>query len=381
MACTIITPAITIQPATLPERSEISVAGEYLPVFELTRGNIVESTHFGAVAVVDSTGHLLAWYGDPKLVTFLRSSAKPFQALPFIEYGGDQTFHLTSKEIAIICASHAGTDEHVEVIKGIQAKVGVSESDLLCGTHQLSHLPTVEAMRRRGERLTPNRNNCSGKHTGMLAHARMRGLPIADYVNPEHPIQRSILETFSEMCGMESERVGIGTDGCSAPNFAVPLSNAALGFSRLCDPRSLSQERAAACRRITSAMMANPVMVSGAGRFDTRVMEVCSKRILVKSGAEGFLAMGIMPGAMGAESPGIGIVFKVSDGDLSGRDADGVFRNRVRPAMALEILKQLGYASENELEALAEFGPVRPVTNARKTVVGEAHPVFTLKRK
>ncbi len=357
------------------------MAGEYQPVFELTRGNIVESTHFGAVAVVDSSGRLLAWYGDPKLVTFMRSSAKPLQALPFIEHGGDQAFHLTSKEIAIICASHEGTDEHVEVIKGIQAKVGVSESDLLCGTHLLSHLPTVEAMRTRNERLTPNRNNCSGKHTGMLAHARMRGLPIADYINPEHPVQKTILETVSEMCGMEPRRVEIGTDGCSAPNFALPLSNAALGYAHLCDPRSLSQERAAACRRITSAMMANPVMVSGVGRFDTRVMEVCSKRIVVKGGAEGYMALGILAGALGAESPGIGIAFKVADGDISVRDSDGSFRNRVRPAMALEILKQLGYISEKELEALAEFGPVRPVTNARKIVVGESHPAFTLKRE
>jgi L-asparaginase II len=161
----------------------------------------------------------------------------------------------------------------------------------------------------------------------------------------------------------------------------MPLSNAALGFARLCDPHSLSQERAAACRRITSAMMANPVMVSGVGRFDTRMMEVCSKRILVKGGAEGFQAMGIMPGALGAESPGIGIVFKVSDGDISARDSDGFFRNRVRPAMALEILRQLGFVTEKELDALAEFGPVRPITNARKIVVGEAHPVFTLKRE
>jgi L-asparaginase II len=357
------------------------VAGQHQPVFELTRGNIVESIHFGSAAVVDSNGRLLAWVGDPTLVTFMRSSAKPFQALPFIEHGGDQTFHLTSREIAIICASHEGTDEHVEVVKGIQTKVGVSESDLLCGTHLLSHPPTVEAMRARGERVTANRNNCSGKHTGMLAHARMRGLPIGDYINPTHPIQKSILETFAEMCGIDLERVETGTDGCSAPNFAVPLSNAALAFARLCDPRSLSQERAAACRRITSAMMANPVMVSGAGRFDTRVMEICAKRILVKGGAEGYQAMGIMPGALGAESPGIGIVFKVSDGDLSARDADGFFRNRVRPAMALEILKQLGYISEKELGALAEFGPVKPITNARKIVVGEARPAFTLKRE
>jgi L-asparaginase II len=209
----------------------------------------------------------------------------------------------------------------------------------------------------------------------------MRGLPIADYINPEHPIQKTILETFSEMCGMESARVEIGIDGCSAPNFAIPLFNSALGFARLCDPRNLLLERAAACRRITSAMMANPVMVSGAGRFDTRVMEVCSKRILVKGGAEGYMAMGILAGALGAESLGIGIAFKISDGDLSVRGPDSVFRNRVRPAVALEILKQLSFISENELEALAEFGPVRPVTNARKLVVGESRPIFTLQRE
>ena len=356
------------------------MTGEYQPVFEVTRGRIVESIHFGAVAVVDSGGRLLAWYGDPKSVTFMRSSAKPFQVLPFIERGGDQAFHLTSKEIAILCASHDGSDEHVEVIKGIQAKVGVQESDLLCGTHLLSNLPTVEAMRARGEAPTPNRHNCSGKHTGMLAHARMRGLPIADYINPEHPVQKTILETFSEMCGILPEHVEIGIDGCSAPNFAIPLSNAALGFARLCDPRSLSQERAAACRRITSAMMANPIMVGGIGRFDTRLMEVCSKRILSKTGAEGYMALGILSGALGAESPGVGIVFKVADGDIALRDAEGNFYNRVRPAIAIEILKQLGYISGAESEELAEFGPVRPVINARKTVVGESRPAFTLLR-
>jgi L-asparaginase II len=354
---------------------------KYLPVFELNRGNIVESIHFGAIAVVDSSGHLLAWYGDPKTVSFMRSSAKPFQALPFIENGGDQVFHLTSREIAIICASHLGTDEHVEVIKSIQGKVGVQESDLLCGTHLLSNLETVDAMQARGELISPNRNNCSGKHSGMLAHSRMRGLPIADYINPEHPVQKTILQSLAQMCGMQADRVELGTDGCSAPNFAVPLSNAAMGFARLCDPRSLSSERAAACRRITSAMMANPVMVRGEGSFDTRIMQVCARRILAKSGAEGYMALGVMPGALGAESPGIGIAFKISDGDLSTRDSEGHFHNRVRPAVALEILKQLGYISEEELGLLSEFGPVSPITNARKLIVGEAHPSFELKRE
>jgi L-asparaginase II len=354
----------------------------YQPIFEVTRGNIVESIHFGAVAVVDSGSRLLSWLGDPKALTFLRSSAKPFQALPFIERGGDQTFHLTSREVAIICGSHDGTDEHVETIRGIQAKVGVQESDLLCGTHPLSNVPTVMAMQARGEVPTPNRHNCSGKHTGMLAAARMRGLPIADYINPEHPVQKTIVETLAEMCSLPVEQVEIGIDGCSVPNFAVPLFNSALGFARVCDPRGLLAERASACRRITQSMMANPFMVAGQGRFDTRLMEVCSGRIVAKSGAEGYMLLGIMGGVLGAESPGVGIAIKISDGDLVIRKANGETYNRGRPAVALEILRQMGYISEKELEMLAaDFGPHKPVTNWRKLVVGESRPAFTLNRK
>jgi L-asparaginase II len=357
------------------------VAGEFQPVLELTRGRIVESLHYGAAAVVDSGNHLVAWLGDPQFVTYMRSSAKPLQALPFIERGGDQMFHLTSKELAIICASHDGMDEHVEVIKGIQAKVGVQESDLLCGIHPSFHAPTQEAMIKNGEQPTQNRNNCSGKHTGMLAHARMRGLPISDYINPEHPIQRTILETVSEMCSLPVEKIEIGIDGCSAPNFALPLYNAALGFARLCDPRGLVAERAAACRRIVSSMMANPLMVGGPGRFDTRLMEVCSGRIVAKIGAEGYLCIGIMAGALGAGSPGVGIAIKVADGDLSVRKANGETYNRVRPAVSLEILRQMDYISEKEREALAtEFGPTKPVINLRKLVVGEARTVFVMQK-
>ncbi len=353
----------------------------YQPIFEVTRGRIVESIHFGAVAVVDSGGRLLAGLGDSKAITFLRSSAKPFQALPFIERGGDQTFHLTSKEVALICGSHDGTDEHVEVLKGIQAKVGVQERDLLCGVHPMSHLPTVEAMRARGEVPTPNRHNCSGKHTGMLAAARMRGLPIADYINPEHPVQKAILETLAEMCSVPVEQIEVGIDGCSVPNFAIPLYNAALGFARLCDPRGLLVERATACRRITQSMMANPAMVGGPGRFDTLLMEACSGHIVAKGGAEGYMILGIMGGVLGAESPGVGIAFKISDGDPKIQKANGGIYHRVRPAVALEILRQMGYIGKKELEKLAtDFGPVKPVTNWRKMVVGEARPAFTLQR-
>lgn len=354
--------------------------GDYQPIYQLTRGNVVESVHYGAVAVVDSSGRLLAWYGEPKTVTFLRSSAKPLQALPFLERGGDRSFHLTSKEIAILCGSHDGTKEHVEVVRGIQAKVGVQESDLLCGTHYPYHLPTAEEMKERGEKPTPNQHNCSGKHTGMLAHARMRGLPIADYINPDHPMQKTILETFAQMCALRVEEVAVGIDGCSAPNFAVPLFNAALAFARLCDPGGLSAERAGACRRLTQAMIAHPTMVAGADRFDTRLIEVGAGRIVAKGGAEGYMLMGIMPGGLGVDSPGVGIAVKISDGDVASHGGVVDPNLRARFSVSLEVLRQMGYLGEKELAALAEFGPVKPIQNWRKLTVGEARPIFSLKR-
>jgi L-asparaginase II len=344
---------------------------DYQPVFEVTRGGIVESIHFGAAVVVDSNGRVLSWFGDPQIVTFMRSSSKPFQALPFIEAGGDQFFHLTSRELAIICGSHDGSDEHLSVIQGLQAKMGVKEEDLLCGVHPPLDALTADQLKIRGESPTFNRHNCSGKHTAMLAYANMLGKPIANYVDFDHPIQQNILSAIAEMCDLPISRVVVGRDGCSVPAFAVPLYNAALSFARLSDPHDLSPERAAACRRITSAMLTNPEMVAGSKRFDTRLMQVSGKRIISKGGAEGFLAIGILPGVLSVDSPGIGIAIKVSDGDKA---------NRVRPAMALEILKQTNILSEKELDALMDFGPLLEAKNWRKIVVGESRPIFALQK-
>ena len=365
---------LSASPNHLPQGDGIAQA-----LFETTRGNIVESIHYGSIAVVDSNGKLISSYGDPQTVAFLRSSAKPFQALPFVERGGVETFGLTARELALICASHEGSDEHVRTVEDIQKKVGIRESDLQCGIHMPADWTSYAALVQHGKKPTPNRNNCSGKHSGMLAHAKMRGLPLENYLDIHHPIQQDVLTSFADLCRLQSEKVEPGTDGCSAPNFAVPLYNAALGYARLCDPHGLPEKRAAACRKITSAMLAHPDMVSGAGRFDTRLMEVGGGKIVVKGGAEGYQAIGLMPGALAAGSPGIGIVFKVADGDLSQRTLEGESYSRVRPAVALEILRQLGALSGAQLQALAEFGPMKPVKNHRGLVTGESRPVFKLK--
>lgn len=354
------------------------MAERFLPLFELTRGRIVESTHFGAIAVVDSHGKLLHSYGDPQTVAFLRSSAKPFQAMPFFERGGPQAFGLTQKEQAIICASHEGSDEHLRVVQSLQTKVGIRESDLKCGIHMPGDAHAYKTLIATGEEPTPNRNNCSGKHSGLLAHAKMRGLPLDTYLDPQHPIQQDILACLAEMCNYPKEQVELGVDGCSAPNFAVPFYHAALAFARLCDPQDVPGGRAKACHEITAAMTAYPEMVSGRSEFDCRLMRVGRGRIVCKRGAEGYQALGLMPGMLGPGSPGIGITFKVSDGDLLFRTINIEPYNRVRPAVALEILRQIGALNEAQMKELSEFGPSLPVKNHRGIVVGESRPVFHL---
>lgn len=346
------------------------------PLFVVTRGQIVESVHHGTIAVVDSNGRLIASHGDPQTVAFLRSSAKPFQVLPLVERGGMEYFGFTARELALSCASHEGSDMHVQAVRQLQEKIGIEERHLQCGTHLPGDVDEFKALIIQDRKPTTNHNNCSGKHTAMLAHAKMRSLPLETYLDPNHPLQQDILASFAGMCRLSVEQVEMGTDGCSAPNFAVPLYNAALGFARMCDPSQLPDARALACRKITSAMTAHPEMVSGYGEFDEQLMKAGGGRIVCKRGAEGYQIIGLLPGTMGAESPGVGIAIKVSDGDASRMNSGLEWSNRVRPAVAVEILRQLGVLSLEQEQALAEFGPEKSVTNHRGIVTGKSHPVF-----
>lgn len=348
------------------------------PLFETTRGRIVESIHYGSIAVVDSNGTLISSYGDPQTVAFLRSSAKPFQALPFVERGGVEHFGFTQRELSISCASHNGSLLHVQTAAAMQKKIGIEEWHLQCGTHMPDDVDEFRSMIVHNRQPTANYNNCSGKHTAMLAHATMRGLPLENYLAIEHPIQQDILNTFAAMCGLPVAEVELGTDGCSAPNFAVPLYHAALGMARFCDPRELSEARAAACRKITNAMTAFPEMVSGYGEFDEQLMKVGAGKIVTKRGAEGYQIVGILPGVLAPDAPGLGIAFKVSDGDASRMADDLSTSNRVRPAVVIEILRQLGALSSEQLQALAKFGPVKSIRNHQGLLTGQSRPVFKL---
>lgn len=350
----------------------------YVPVLEVTRGDVVESIHFGAVAVADPQGRLYAWLGDPATVTYLRSSAKPFQILPLLESGAAKRYDFSPRQIAIISASHTGTDEHVAVVQSIQERVGLSESDLLCGTHTPDDAETARRLRAAGLQPTPLRHNCSGKHSGMLTLARFLGEPTDDYINPTHPVQQRILSAFAEMAGLQPGEVHVGIDGCSAPNFAIPLLSAATAFARLADPSGLGGVRREACQTVFGAMTTHADMVRGPGEFDTLLMRAGGGQVLSKSGAEGYYALALRPGAAGPGAPALGIAAKVSDGDL-GRRIDNPPGNRAGCRMILEVLAQLGAWTAEQTEAMSAFGP-GPVTNKRWLKVGEMRTCFRLAR-
>lgn len=333
----------------------------YEAIVELTRGGIVECVHFGAMAVVDSTGNLLTSLGDPDLLTFPRSSMKPLQVIPFVEDGGPAHFGLTEEELAILCASHHGTDEHVRVLRSIHEKVGLQETDLQCGVHWPSDKETALAMRERGEEPTPYRHNCSGKHSGMLAQALLHDYSKGNYLSMDNPLQQRILRTVAQMCDTKSEEMPIGIDGCSAPVFAMPLRNFALAMARLADASELGELRATTCKKITHAMMAYPEMVAGPGALDSVLMSVMQGKAAVKGGAEGYQMISLMPGACGISSPGIGVAIKISDGDPN---------RRATFTLIVALLKALGFEAEMASDAYRNFNnPI--LRNWRGLEVGE----------
>ncbi|MDW8325735.1 MAG: asparaginase [Anaerolineales bacterium] len=345
---------------------------DFQPLIEVTRGGLVESHHAGAIAVADARGRLRAGYGDPQHVAFLRSTAKPLQVLPLLESGAARAYDLTPREIAVACASHTGSAQHLEAVRNLLAKAGLTEADLGCGAHLPDDAETRAQLLRERTEPTPLYNNCSGKHAGMLALAKFNGWPLTDYLDPQHPVQRLILRAVAEMLGLPEESVMLGVDGCSAPNFAAPLVNAAAAFARLADPRGLPPARAEAVRAAVGAMQLHPELVHGAGKSDTELMRARPGIIIAKRGAEGFQGIGLAPGALGAGSPALGIALKIADGDGAGRAV---------AAAAVEVLRQLGALDSAQLAQLAERGvhATRPLTNWRGLTVGELRPVFTLK--
>ena len=338
-----------------------------LPILvEVRRGAIVESRHRGAIVVADADGRVIAHLGNDALVTSTRSTIKPIQAIPLITSGAADHFSVDERELAVVCASHDGEPIHTETVAGMLARAGLDESALRCGAHAPYNEETAKRLEASGQPFSQLHNNCSGKHTGMLMTAVLRGLPVDDYVSAEHPVQREIISTFARLADLE-ENLPTAIDGCAAPTFGVPLRSLALAFARLVGQWDNDSILSGAASRIVGAMINHPEMVGGTkGRFDTELLRAGHGKLICKIGAEAAYSVGVLPCEQFPR--GAGIALKMEDGSYRG----------LGPTV-VETLAQLGVLNEQEVGQLATFH-LPLVENRRGAAVGEVRAIFKLER-
>jgi L-asparaginase II len=344
-----------------------SGCGNAEQLVEVRRGPLVESRHRGHLIAVDGSGETVASLGKPETVTFLRSSAKPFQTIPVVSSGAADHFQFTEQEIAIACGSHSGESIHVETVRAMLAKIGLDESALRCGVHEPFNVEVTRQMIRDQQPASALHNNCSGKHAAMLALAKHLGAPVESYDAPGNPVQQMILKTVSQFSGVAVEDIAIGIDGCAVPVFGLSVRAMALAYARLIEPpKDLDQARAAS-QRIVKAMIAFPEMVGGTkNRLDTEMIRAAGGRLISKIGAEGVYTVGVLP--CNDWPHGLGLALKVEDGD----------DHRARPPAVIDALRQLGVLGPGELESLSNYSPAT-LRNHRGDHVGEVSAAFTLK--
>ncbi len=329
----------------------------HAPLAEVTRGAIVESAHRGSVAVCAADGELLFASGDPTFITFSRSTLKPLQALPFVAAGGVERFGFTPAQVAMLCASHAGETRHIEAAADMLAKAGNKAGELQCGTH------APYCFEARGEMpppppYSPLANNCSGKHSGMLAYCVMCGHDKHDYLALDHPLQQAIRRAVSRFSGVREEALVAGIDGCSAPNYALPLAALATGFARL-GAAVVDPDYGCAPRQLADAMTTHPEMISGEYGADLALARAGRGDWVCKVGAEGVRAMSI-------RSRGWGIAIKVADGNKRGLHAATV-----------GVLEQLGLLDAAARTALARLAAPE-LRNLRGIATGQIRSVVVL---
>jgi L-asparaginase II len=331
-----------------PQRSE--------PIAVLVRrGDRVESVHRVAYAVADAGGTVLHHDGAIDRPVFPRSAVKPLQALALIESGAAERFDVSERELALACASHGGEPMHTELVAAWLKRLGLDPSALECGAHAPSHESTARQLIAQRQAPSALHNNCSGKHTGMLALALHLGVPTAGYSRPDHPVQQRVVAVLAAMAGVTLPSPAI--DGCGIPTYPLPLANLALAMARLADPGPDPHDapgRAMACQRIRAAMSAHPLLVAGTERACSAIM-TAAPGVLVKTGAEG-VYVAALPDRR------LGLALKVADG-----------ASRASVVALLALLTKLGALDPAVSPALGPLAAPE-IRNHAGTLVGRIEP-------
>ena len=315
---------------------------------EVTRGDTVESRHRVHAAVIGADDVLVAAARDAALVTMWRSCSKFFQVMPLIASGGFDDLGWGEEELALACASHGGEPEHVAVVTRMLTSLGLEEGDLACGPHEPLSLRGAKLWRESGGSLTRIHNNCSGKHSAMLARAKTAGWAMRGYEQADHPVQRACLGEVSAWTGVPLDDMPLGVDGCGVSVMALPLERMALAYARW--GRAIEAGEEIPLRTVT-ALRHHPHLLGGTDRFDTVLLEVTEGAVIAKVGAEGVHSVTV-------PALGIGMAIKVEDGAV-----------RAQYVAVLTALQKLGVLPAELPQRLADFQS-KTVRNTRGEQVG-----------
>ncbi len=326
------------------------------------RGNTIEAYHNASIVVLDNEGSITHYLGDPEMMIMTRSSIKMFQVMALFTSGAADHFGFSDKQLAIMCGSHTGSDEHREVVLSNLKLAGNSVDDLQCGCHWPLGMEDSKTFPTHGEEKDVLRHNCSGKHSGFLALAKYINDDIENHLDPNSKTQKMIKQIVAEYCEYPENKIDVTIDGCSAPNFSIPLKNLALGIMKLAAGKGSDSVSPDIVNRIKKIVQSNPEMVSGEGRFDLDLAKSFPDNIINKFGAETIQIIGF-------SDPSIGIAVKVHDGN-----------SRVLGAVCVEIFKQLGLVDNIEdFPYLLQYKePV--VKNVQNKVTGKIIADFKLQK-
>ncbi|MBP1964577.1 asparaginase [Paenibacillus aceris] len=322
------------------------------------RGSVLECTHAGHICGVDDTGSIRYASGNPLHMTYLRSAAKPFQAIPVLQHGIEKRFGFTGKETAVIAGSHRGEPFHIEAVESMLHKIGIGEEKLVCAsTYPLNVSARDEVVRKS----SPKRrvfHNCSGKHSGILALCKGLGYEMESYCDPEHPAQRQILRTLASLSEVPEEQIPIGIDGCGFPVFALPLDGLARAYLKLACPNLIVDVQIrSAVEKLTALMSEHNEMIAGTDFICSVLLR--DSNIVAKGGAKGVYCFGL-------KNERLAFALKVLDGS-----------EEEWPLIVASILEQINYPNHATIDDLYRISQAT-IRNDANRIVGFSKAVFDL---
>ena len=326
-----------------------------VPLTEIWRGQIIESLHYGHALICDEKGEVVECWGDPDAVVYPRSSAKMIQALPLIESGAAEAFHLTTEHLALACASHQGAAVHTDRVSDWIAGLGYTDSDFRCGPQMPQDRAAFNNLIKTDGSPCQVHNNCSGKHAGFMTVSKHLGGG-ADYIDPDHPAQQACFAAFEEVTGEPSP--GFAPDGCSAPNSITTMRGMGRAMGWFASAVEGKDARHTAAVRLVQAMIEHPLLVAGEKRACTELMRACSEPVALKTGAEGYF-VAIAP------TRKRGIALKITDGTT-----------RAANCTIAALLVRIGVLDPEHPSAKRFMNA--PIRNRRKVETGQIKPVAEL---